>query len=174
MKKRVNLSSRIDGASSAGRSHLYQAGMSLLSVTLALLISMLLIGVLVSRFQGGAGGDEAVTNGPADLLSSMNYSLQTQTIANMGLIARTNELRQVESGSYAERLADLDTLGAGLTADGWGNPYVYTATGGTYTLTSLGADGAPGPAPPSPWQGSPYDPDLVMVLGRFTQAPSGR
>jgi general secretion pathway protein G len=49
--------------------------------------------------------------------------------------------------------ASLDDLANGkrkyvkeLNKDPWGNPYIYKAEGSSYTVTSAGADGAPGTA----------------------------
>ena len=56
--------------------------------------------------------------------------------------------------------------------DGWGEPFTYANTSDSYTLTCLGKDAATGPPPPADWYDVPFEPDLVVVDGAFTQAPA--
>jgi hypothetical protein len=37
-------------------------------------------------------------------------------------------------------------------------------------LTSTGKDGAIGPVAPDPWFNDPFEPDLIMDTGQFTQS----
>ncbi len=56
--------------------------------------------------------------------------------------------------------------------DAWGNAFMYTTGADTYTLSSMGSDGAMGPAPPAIWAfGDAEDVDIVMTDGIFNQAP---
>jgi len=52
--------------------------------------------------------------------------------------------------------------------------WVYATGPDTYTISSMGSDGAPGPVPSQPWTDEPFDRDIVLRDGRFTQAPTGR
>ena len=55
----------------------------------------------------------------------------------------------------------------------WGNAWGY-AGGATYTLTSLGSDGAVGPVPPTPWISDPASANLILTDGQFIQAPTAQ
>ena len=46
--------------------------------------------------------------------------------------------------------------------------------GQSYSITSLGSDGALLPAAPTPWINDPYDPDIALTDGQFVQAPTGQ
>ena len=87
---------------------------------------------------------------------------------------------QADSGSLPSSLVELESGGYMVkvpTGDGWGNAWVYTmatARGGTFTLTSLGADGRAGPAPPVDWTTGAFDVDIVFKDGQFLQAPASR
>lgn len=97
---------------------------------------------------------------------------QRGTMADMRLIAERNAAYRVDAASYADALGDLvpNYIQVVPTRDRWDNDFDYT--GGTdYTLTSYGADGSAGPDPPSDWQDEPYEGDLIMENGHFTQAP---
>ena len=148
--------------------------MSLLGLVLALAIVALVVWLVLARLGDRAAGDLPIA-GPPDAVSSLDHTRQQQTIAAMELIARLNDLRRAETGRYADRLGDLMAAGQRLDADGWGRLYVYRSSGRSYTLTSLGSDGAPGPPAPVPWSapGVPYETDLVLTSGRFTQVPQG-
>lgn len=92
-------------------------------------------------------------------------------------ITRANDLMRVDTGRWAASLDELVSGGHLARApdrDGWGNVWDYTVEGSGYTLVSHGSDGRPGPAPPADWSGAPYEPDLVLHDGQFTQVPSGR
>jgi hypothetical protein len=84
---------------------------------------------------------------------------------------------RVDTGAYAAVLADLAANGYMQVTpanDGWGTPYVYATGADTYTITSLGSDAALLPAAPVPWINDPYDPDIILTDGAFTQAPTGQ
>jgi hypothetical protein len=86
-------------------------------------------------------------------------------------------MMQVDTGAYPQELSELHDggyLALVPATDGWRNAWVYETEEDGYTLTSLGADGRPGPAPPSPWISGAYDCDLVLTNGQITQGPSGR
>ena len=109
------------------------------------------------------------------LLSAVNRSRQRRTMADMTNLATANGMAQVDSGRFVPVLANLSPNYMLNTPanDAWGNPWNYAPGGNqlTYILTSFGRDGAAGPAPPNPWFNDPFEPDLVMNTGQFTQNP---
>ena len=115
---------------------------------------------------------------PDDLLEAIHRDRQRRTIADMRNIATALGVMRVDTGRYAEFLMELQQLGymAVLPVnDGWGSAFVYVSSDTTtYVLTSLGSDGAAGPAPPDPWLDAPFGPDIILSDGRFIQAPTGR
>ena len=74
--------------------------------------------------------------------------------AAKGDIASYNTAVDLYALDHNDKLpASLDDLANGkrkyvkeLNKDPWGNPYIYKAEGSSYTVTSAGADGAPGTA----------------------------
>ena len=101
---------------------------------------------------------------------------QARTRAILRNIATATGTMRQDTGSYAANLSDLVKryLVRPLTADGWGNPLLYTVEGDGYTLISYGCDGAPGPAPPANWAGLPCEPDIIVKDGLFVQVPQIR
>ena len=158
--------------SAGGRRQLGESGMSLLGLVLGLGVVAIVVWLVLGHL-AGAGDGPAAGEGADDPLSTLDHARQRQTIATMTRIARANDLRRAETGRYAERLADLAAPGQPLELDGWGGPFAYRRAGAGYTLTSLGSDRAPGPTPPQPWTGPPYDADLILIDGHLTQAPDG-
>jgi len=113
----------------------------------------------------------------AQLLGAVDRGKQRRTMAFMRNIAVANGVMRVDTGSYAQSLVELQDAGYMQevpTLDAWDNPFVYTTGEDTYTIASLGNDGVAGPAPPATWYEEPYDPDIVLTDGMFTQAPMGR
>ncbi len=112
------------------------------------------------------------------LLAAADRSRQRRSMAEMSIIAKANGMQQVDSGFYVAVLADLspDYLANVPPEDGWGNAWVYVPGGNrlTYQLTSLGKDGANGPAPPNPWFNEPFEPDIIMDTGHFIQNPTNQ
>lgn len=110
------------------------------------------------------------------LMDAIDRSKQRRSMGDMHSIVTANATYNVDTQSYATALTDLvgsEYLQVLVADDGWGNPFVYNMAGGgdNYTLTSLGRDGAAGPAPPVPWINDPFEPDLIVVDGMFTQYP---
>ena len=109
------------------------------------------------------------------LLAAVNRSRQRRSMADMHNIAKANGTYAVDNGNYVAALADLQPayLMVVPVNDAWGNPLNYAPGGGnlTYMLSSFGSDGAAGPAAPIPWMNEPFEPDLIMNTGQFTQAP---
>ena len=58
--------------------------------------------------------------------------------------------------------------------DAWATAFQYSTASGSYSLESYASDAADGPAPPTPWINDPYDIDLELTNGQFTQAPTGQ
>ena len=112
------------------------------------------------------------------LMDAIDRAKQRRTMGDMHSLVTANGTYNVDNQQYAAVLNDLqgaEYLQVVVTDDGWGNPYVYTVAGGgaNYTLTSQGRDGALGPAPPVPWANEPFEPDIIVVDGMFTQYPEG-
>jgi general secretion pathway protein G len=109
------------------------------------------------------------------LLDAQDRAKQRRSMADMHSIVSANGTYFIDMQSYAPNLAALNPtyLEVAITNDGWGNPFVYNVGADTYTLTSLGSDGAAGPAPPVPWINDPFEPDISVTDGMFTQAPEG-
>jgi prepilin-type N-terminal cleavage/methylation domain-containing protein len=110
------------------------------------------------------------------LMNAMDRGRQRRSMADMRNIATANGTLRVDTGTYAANLAALAPTYMQLAPqnDGWGNPFTYSTGADTYTITSLGSDGAAGPAAPNPWINEPYDPDISLQDGAFIQAPTGQ
>lgn len=110
------------------------------------------------------------------LIDVIDQGRQRRTMASMRNIAVANGVMRIDTGHYAQSLAELEPryMIEAPESDAWGNAFVYSTGVDTYTLTSLGSDGQAGPPPPSRWTNSPYEPDIVLRNGRFTQAPTGQ
>lgn len=106
-------------------------------------------------------------------LRAYNRSQQRGTMADMRLIAQGNGAYHIDAGSYCTQLEDLepDYVLAVPPRDSWDNDFDYSG-GPTYRLRSFGSDGAPGPDAPGEWTGDPYEVDLIVQDGDFTQAPA--
>ncbi len=112
------------------------------------------------------------------LMNAMDRGRQRRSMADMRNIATANGTYRVDLAAYAPNLAALQPNYMQVTpaADGWGTAwgYVFNAGNDTYTITSLGSDGAAGPAPPTPWINDPYTPDIDLTDGQFINAPTGQ
>ena len=110
------------------------------------------------------------------LVDAIDRSKQRRSMGDMRSIAAANGTYMVDQQSYAPNLGALvgaEYLLVAIANDGWGNAFQYATAGTGYTLTSLGADGVAGPAPPATWVNEPFEPDLIITDGAFTQAPDG-
>jgi len=110
------------------------------------------------------------------LMNAIDRSKQRRSMGDMRTIVIANGTYKVDQQIYAPNLGALvggDYLQVLVADDGWGNPFVYNSNGDNYDLTSLGRDGVAGPAPPNPWVNDPFEPDIVVADGMFTQAPEG-
>ena len=110
------------------------------------------------------------------LMDAVDRSKQRRSMGDMRSIAVANGTYNVDQQDYAPNLASLvggEYLQNAIVNDGWGNAFQYNTTGDAYDLTSLGSDGAAGPAAPVPWVNDPFEPDIVLADGTFTQAPEG-
>lgn len=111
------------------------------------------------------------------LMNAMDRGRQRRSMADMRSIATANGVHRIDLGNYAANLATLVAQGYMQVTpmnDGWGNAFVYTTGADTYTVTSNGSDGNPGPAAPNPWINAPYDPDIILTVGQFVQAPTAQ
>lgn len=110
------------------------------------------------------------------LLDAMDRAKQRRTMGDMHSLVTANGTYKVDLQVYAPTLNDLqgaEYLQVVVLDDGWGNPFVYNSNGDNYDLTSWGRDGAAGPPPPSPWRNDPFEPDIIVNDGMFTQMPAG-
>ncbi len=108
------------------------------------------------------------------LMNAIDRSKQRRTMGDMHSLVIANGTYKVDLQEYAPALSNLlggEYLQVVVTDDGWGNPFGYNTDGDTYDLTSLGRDGAAGPVAPSPWVNEPFEADIILIDGMFTQAP---
>jgi type II secretion system protein G len=110
------------------------------------------------------------------LLDAIDRGRQRRSMADMRNIATANGTYRVDEGEYASALSDLSPTYMQVvpSGDGWANAWQYSLSSGSYTLESYGSDGADGPVPTPPWVNGPYDGDLELTNGQFTQAPTGQ
>jgi general secretion pathway protein G len=96
----------------------------------------------------------AVIVAPA-VMNNLGRGQRTTAIAQMANLATALDTYRLDLSAYPEALDGLveNDTGRGSWAgpyikevplDPWGNAYVYTPEGTTFTLLSYGADGAPG------------------------------
>lgn len=156
------------------RGALSERGASLVVLVIGLLVVGLAAWLVMSRLQQGRDLSGAEGLGAA---APTDHSRQARSITDMRAIGQALSLMQVDTGTFPRELVGLERggyLALVPPADGWGNAWIYEAGPDAYTLTSLGADGQPGPPPPSPWTSGAYECDLVVTNGQITQGPSGR
>ena len=149
-----------------------QAGSSLIGLLLVLVIGGLITWYGMTMYLDAAADSSVPGAG-----TPLDESRRQTTMTDMQTIGRAIQLMLADAGSLPERLEDLQSGGYFVrapTRDRWGTLYVYTTGQNEFALTSLGADGRPGPAPPSPWTTGAYDADIVLRNGQFVQAPAGR
>lgn len=147
------------------------------------------MGTAVRRRQSGAQGFSLVellvgfatigilaTLVVPQLLMAFERTRQRRSLADMRAIASANGTYRVDHDAYAAAMDDLIPLFMNPVppTDAWGTAWSYGLSGATYTLSSYGSDGAAGPAPPLAWTDEPFESDLIVVNGAFTQAPETR
>lgn len=112
------------------------------------------------------------------LLKAVDRSRQRRSMADMHTVASVNAAYAVDNMRFVNVLTDLEPLYIldAPALDAWGTAYQYVpgANNLTYVLSSLGSDAAVGPAAPSPWYDEPFNADIILDTGRFTQAPAGQ
>ena len=130
-------------------------GFSLIELLIVVVILGLLVGIALPQYG-----------------HYLHQGRQKAAMTQMKAISDANELYQVRNGSYAP---DLDELVPNfirqISQDPWGSEYRYEVSGRGYSITSLGSDEEPGPAPPAEWVDEPYEVDIVLRDGVFVQAP---
>lgn len=115
------------------------------------------------------------------LMAAIDRGRQRRTMADMRSIAAANGIYRVDRGCYADVLVRFEgTQPAGPVYmqdppanDAWGTPFAYAGSTASFTINSLGSDRVAGPPAPTNWLNAPYEPDLRMTNGVFTQAPTG-
>ena len=118
-----------------------------------------------------------------NLLNAIDRSKQKRTMADMRSIGTSCEEYSIDNNFYpvATTQGDVSAIAANLTptyikvvptADGWNWPLQYgSATGGSsYTVRSLGKDGAKNGIS---GQTTDFNCDIVFQVGQFTAYPSG-
>ena len=99
-------------------------------------------------------------------------------MADLANLAEANGMHQVDFNRYANALTDLSPnyMAVWPANDGGGTPWQYTPSGnqGSFELRSPGKDGAVGPVAPALWLNEPFEADLIMVAGQFTQMPTNQ
>ncbi|NKB89126.1 MAG: HAMP domain-containing protein [Acidobacteria bacterium] len=133
-----------------------EAGFSLVELLVVLAVIMIIGMIGVSQF-----------------ITAYDRSRQRSTLGDLRTLASANGTYSVDHGDYADTLPDLAPyhLGTLPPVDRWGFAWEYSQSDSRYTLSSRGSDGAAGPAPPAAWDGEPFECDLVVQNGTFTQAP---
>jgi hypothetical protein len=110
-----------------------------------------------------------------ELLRLYGEPAQRYTMMLMLRVAAANAEARIETGNYVsnlQRLYQMNYLDEPILNDAWGSAFVYSTGADTYTVTSLGSDGAAGPRPPDFWTfGDAEDVDIVLTDGIFLQAP---
>ncbi len=108
------------------------------------------------------------------LITAYERSRQRVTLADLRSMALANATYRTDFGEYASALTDIESAFGTPMPDGdaWGNAWNYSRTAADqYTLRSYGRDGAAGPDAPDPWVDEPFEADLIVTNGAFTQAP---
>jgi general secretion pathway protein G len=120
-----------------------QAGFTLIEIMVVILILGLLATLVVQSLKGAT--DKAKrTKAMADI-AELKTALDRYYIDN-GSYPSTAQGLQALVTPPSQNGADPDGYIRRVPNDPWNNPYVYQSDGSTYTLKSLGADGAEGGA----------------------------
>jgi general secretion pathway protein G len=116
-----------------------------------------------------------------NLLTAIQRSRQSRTVADIRLISEGVELYQNDNSYYpviSEGTASQLTEHLKLyirsfnPSDGWGEPVIYDSDGSHYTIISNGGNRIPDP----PYLFGPtsaFDADIVFAGGSFLQWPDG-
>lgn len=134
-----------------------ESGFSLIELLIVILVIGIIAAIAIPQF-----------------LSAWDRAKQRRTMADMRSMVAANATFFVDNQDYAPNLPQLQADGyiqVAVTQDAWGNALDYNPGARTYDLTSYGKDGAAGPAPPDPWVNEPFEPDIVVIDGMFTQHP---
>ena len=134
------------------------------------------VGFAAALLLWGCASSAVRVRTPADFAELSDEMAQRYTMLEMLRVAAANAAARIDTGDYAASLTGLARAGYLETAidnDAWGNAFVYTTGADTYTITSLGSDGAAGPGPPPVfWElGEAAGVDIMLTDGVFTQNP---
>jgi len=111
-----------------------KGGFTLIELILVTVIIGILAGMVTLSFTGRA--EEARIKAAKGDIASYNTAIDLYALDhNDKLPASIEDLMSGKRKYFKE-----------LNKDPWGNPYIYKAQGSSYTVTSAGADGAPGTA----------------------------
>lgn len=117
------------------------------------------------------------------LLTALNRSRSSRTMADMRAIATAWEARAEATNSYVigtrlnsaelARVLEPKYIRKLPRTDGWGSEFVLTADADTYSIRSFGSDGKPDrdAAPKGPM--THFGDDVVYANGSFVQYPEG-
>ena len=116
------------------------------------------------------------------LAKRSDLARQTTTMGTIRQLATAIMLYENDMGLYpvANDISDLvNALGVDrgrvatyLRSDGWGHEFLIRSDHSSYTIISLGRDGALQPDPPGGKTGD-KDADIIYVDGTFIQYPEG-
>ncbi|MFW6198246.1 MAG: prepilin-type N-terminal cleavage/methylation domain-containing protein [Acidobacteriota bacterium] len=133
------------------------AGFSIVELLVVILVTGIVAGMAVPQ-----------------LLMAYERTRQRATLADMRAIGMAAGTYRVDHEEWPSALEDLDPdfLQPVPGSDAWGNDWSYEMSEGSYTLTSYGSDGNPGPEPPDTWRDEPVEADLILADGVFVQSPN--
>lgn len=150
------LQQRHAASESESRTTRREAGFSIVEVLVILVVISIVTAIGVSQF-----------------LRAYDRSRQRSTMADMRTVASASGTYYIDAGEYSSDLESLEPyyLQPVPRVDRWGYAWQYASADSTYELVSRGSDGVAGPPAPTPWSGDPFECDLVLTSGTFSQAP---
>ncbi len=135
------------------------------------------------------GGDEEETIDSRYTGPSIERDRQLRTIEHIRNLGQSIEMyimdyprigppRTADVEALANILIEVEIINDGnVVYDGWGNllVYDYDESGETrsYTITSYGVDGRPGPPVEADESATRFEHDIIWSMGRFVQRPEG-
>ena len=145
------------------------------------------IDLLKKAYKRGGGEEETVDSRYAE--PSTEYERQLRTMEQIRILGQSVEMyimdhprigppRTADVEALANILIEVEIINDGnVVYDGWGNllVYDYDESGETrsYTITSYGADGRPGPSVEPGESATRFEHDISWSSGRFVQRSEG-